>query len=261
MHLAGSRPRLATAAVVGMVIVLVAGLLILRGISSASPAGRTIWQAITSGIDSEDMPVATALEAFAYLTGVDIPGVSVPTGARGDDTPTSATGALRWVRAHWPEVTPKQRVPIEAFLRGGPKDLRVPVTGPAGQPIAATDRVASLAAGLPAGVAPIRIDAATATVAEAIKADVLATSRSIAAWRHPYRATSAAFVSSTSSSRQPLSAIACRSSTTTRATTGSPRSPDSPPAGSCREARCEAGREDRTGRVVALLTTSLIKQQ
>ena len=116
-------------------------------------------------------------EAFAYLTGVDIPGVRVPEGAPGDDAPTSATGALRWVRAHWDELGADQRASIEAFTRPGPNDLVLPVTGSRGEPLAGADLVASLDGGLPRGPVPRPqvSDAAAATIGDAIRDDLFAT--------------------------------------------------------------------------------------
>ena len=162
-----------------VIVLLIAALLVLRPGTSplAAAAPQTVWQAIESQTSGEDMPVATALEAFAYLTGLEIPRVQVPSGARGDDAPTSATGALRWVRAHWDQVEPDQQAAIEAFLGPHPGDLVLPVTGRDGERAAGANRVASASGGVPQGLVPERIggDAPSATVAEAIRSDLFAT--------------------------------------------------------------------------------------
>jgi len=152
------RRRLLVAGIIALIAILLAGLLaalVARPWDRAASADQpTVWQAITSGIRDDSVPRDVALQAFAYVTGVDIPGVRVPDGAQGDDAPTSATGALRWVRAHWDELTPDQRASIEAFTRAGPDDLVLPVTGPGGEPLAGADRVASLDRGLPLRLFP-----------------------------------------------------------------------------------------------------------
>src|SRR5271157_960107 len=50
--------------------------------ASGKPS-ETIWQTITDGITDGPVPKQTALEAFAYLYKVDIPGVTVPKGIEG----------------------------------------------------------------------------------------------------------------------------------------------------------------------------------
>ena len=170
-----TRRRLQAAAIGGLVVVLLAALLLLRPWDRAKPAEEeTVWQAITSGIDGGQVPLETALQAFAYLTGIEIPGgVLIPMGAPGDDAPTSATGALRWVRAHWDAVTPEQRAVIDAFTQARPGDLVLPVTGPEGERVGRTDRTASIEAGVPAGLTPslIGTTAATATVGDSMRDD------------------------------------------------------------------------------------------
>jgi hypothetical protein len=174
------RRRIAAALIAAAILLLIVVLLLLRPWNRAdhgASAPRTVWQAISSEMTGEDVPVATALKAFAYLTGIDIPRVQVPAGARGDDAPTSATGALRWVRASWDQVAPDQQAAIEAFLGPHPGDLVIPVTGPDGEEIASASRVASTDGGVPGGLVPARTgsDAPAATVAEAIRADLFAT--------------------------------------------------------------------------------------
>ena len=172
------RRQLLAAGVVALIAILLAGLLLARPWDRAKTAAdATVWQAITAGIRGDSVPLDVALQAFAYVSGVDIPGVRVPDGATGDDAPTSATGPLRWVRAHWDELAPDQRAAIEAFIRAGPSDLVLPVTGSGGEPLAGTDRVASLGGGPPRGLVPGRIasNAAAATIGDAIRDDLFKT--------------------------------------------------------------------------------------
>jgi hypothetical protein len=172
------RRQLLAAGIVALIAILLAGLLLARPWDRAkTTAEPTVWQAITAGIRGDSVPLDVALQAFAYLTGVDIPGVRIPGGATGDDAPTSATGALRWVRAHWDELAPDQRAAIEAFTRAGPSDLVLPVTGSRGEPLAGADRVASLGGGPPRGLVPGSLvsNTAAATVGDAIRDDLFET--------------------------------------------------------------------------------------
>jgi hypothetical protein len=172
------RRQLLAAGTVALIVILLAGLLLARPWDRATTAAEpTVWQAITAGIRGDSVPRDVALQAFAYLTGVDIPGVRVPGGPTGDDAPTSATGALRWVRAHWDELAPDQRAAIEAFTRAGPSDLVLPVTGSRGEPLAGADRVASLDVGPTRGLVPgpLASNAAAATIGDAIRDDLFKT--------------------------------------------------------------------------------------
>lgn len=82
-----------------------------------SPApSQTIWQRITAGITDGGVPKDTALEAFAYLYRVDIPGVVVPSGADGSDAPVSGSGAMRWVQADWSQLSAAQQAVINRYL-------------------------------------------------------------------------------------------------------------------------------------------------
>ena len=171
------RRRLLVAAIVGLVAVLLFGLLFVHPWDRAEAATQpTAWQAITDGITGDQVPLDTALQAFAYLTGADIPGVRIPAGAPGDDAPTSATGALRWVRSHWDELTAEQRAAIEGATRAQSGDLVLPVTGQDGEPLAHADRLASVDAGPPDGPALGRVtNDAKGTVADAVRDDLFAT--------------------------------------------------------------------------------------
>ncbi|MBA2718286.1 MAG: hypothetical protein H0U52_03435 [Chloroflexi bacterium] len=173
------RRRIAAAVIAVAILLLIVVLLLLRpwDRTAAAAAPQTVWQAISSEMTGEDVPVATALKAYAYLTGLDIPRVQIPAGVRGDDTPTSASGALRWVRANWAQVAPDQQAAIEASLAPQPGDLVIPVTGPDGEEIASASRVATADGGVPGGLVPTKVssDTEAATIAEAIRADVFVT--------------------------------------------------------------------------------------
>ena len=165
-------------AVVPLVAVLLAGLLFVRPWDRSTPAvGASAWQTITKGITADQVPVETALQAFAFLTAAEIPGVEVPAGAAGDDAPTSASGALRWVRSHWDELTSDQQAAIDRVTRRGAEDLVLSVTGAGGEPLAGLDRVASIDGRVPLGLMPRETgsNAATATVGDAIRDDLFAT--------------------------------------------------------------------------------------
>jgi hypothetical protein len=95
----------------------------------------TVWQAITAGISNGKVPKQTALEAFAYLYQVDIPGVTVPKGIEGGDEPTDGTGPITWVQANWDSLTADQQAVINRFLVPGPNDETVtPAEADTGQP-------------------------------------------------------------------------------------------------------------------------------
>jgi hypothetical protein len=125
-------------ALLGLVVIV--GIATIGLVQFLSPAHTTtIWQAITSGITDGTVPKQTALEAFAYLYGVDIPGVTVPTGIEGGDEPTDGSGAMSWVRADWDQLTSDQQAVIDRYLVAGPNDQAIPI-GPvaaAGSPLAA----------------------------------------------------------------------------------------------------------------------------
>ncbi len=100
---------------------------LLTGTSSPSVAAPTVWQNITAGIRDTGVPKDVALEAFAYLYQVDIPGVTVPKGIEGDDGPTSGSGAMRWVQANWAALTPDQQAVVNRYLVPGPNDIKRPI--------------------------------------------------------------------------------------------------------------------------------------
>jgi hypothetical protein len=166
------------AAVAALIAVFVVGLLLVRPWErSGRTSGPTVWQGITAGIVDGQVPLETSLQAFAYLFNVEIPGVQVPAGAASDDAPTSGSGALRWVMAHWAELTPGQRDVVDRVRQSRPGDLVIPVTGPAGERLGTADRLASIGSRLPGGTIPrpVTADAPAATVAEAVRDDLFAT--------------------------------------------------------------------------------------
>lgn len=173
------RPLLLAAAVGGLVLLIIAAGLLLRPPSRTGQAPeQTVWGAITAGIHDGDVPLETGLQALAYLYHVDIPGIHVPSGtpgARNDDAPTSATGAVRWVRAKQDQLTPEQLAIFTRLTQAGPNDLVIPVTGPGGEPIAAVGQVAALDGRPPAGPLPRANLGTAATVADAIRDDLFAT--------------------------------------------------------------------------------------
>ena len=130
--------RIAVALLGLLVIVGVVGTLVLPRFFAAKST-TTIWQNITSGITDGTVPKQTALEAFAYLFKVSIPGVTVPGGVDGSDVPTSGSGAMRWVRANWDSLTSDQQAVINRYATPGPNDevmsvSPVPTASPAPTP-------------------------------------------------------------------------------------------------------------------------------
>jgi hypothetical protein len=124
--------------------------------SSTQP---TVWQTITAGITDGTVPKDVALEAFAYLYQVDIPGVTVPNGVDAADRPTSGSGALRWVQANWDQLTPDQQAVINDVMTPGPGDVVLHVDATAGLPAPSTSPSAVVQ---PAG--PLGLPAAVAVV-------------------------------------------------------------------------------------------------
>jgi hypothetical protein len=97
-------------AIVALVAVAVPSLLFPA--ASGKPP-ETIWQTITDGITDSTVPKQTALEAFAYLYKVDIPGVTVPKGIEGGDEPSDGSGPMSWVHADWDQLTSDQQAVIK----------------------------------------------------------------------------------------------------------------------------------------------------
>ncbi len=103
--------------VVLLALLVIGGVAVVEVPQFLSPAPtETIWQAITDGITDGTVPKQTALEAFAYVYRVDIPGVTVPKGIEGGDEPTSGTGVMSWVQANWSALTADQQAVIDRFL-------------------------------------------------------------------------------------------------------------------------------------------------
>jgi hypothetical protein len=94
-----------------------------------------MWDTIMAQSPGETVSKDVALEAFAYVYKVAIPGVTLPNAVEGDDAPTSGTGVTRWVRGHWDELTPDQQAVIDRLTTPQPGDLTIPgqSSSPAGQ--------------------------------------------------------------------------------------------------------------------------------
>jgi hypothetical protein len=116
------------AVVVGLVLIVAIAVLELPQFLTSAPTA-TIWENITAGITDGTVPTQTALEAFAYLYQVDIPGVTVPQGIEGGDEPSDGSGALSWVQADWSSLTPEQQAVIDRYLVPGPDDQVIPIYG------------------------------------------------------------------------------------------------------------------------------------
>jgi hypothetical protein len=148
------RPLWALGALILIVILAAGAYLVVPGL--LSPAKQeTVWQKISAGITDGTVPKDTALEAFAYLFKVDIPGVTVPSGVDGSDKPTSGSGALRWVQAHWNELTPAQQAIIDRITEPGPGDTVFHLDATTGKVTMTGPRTASAAVAAPAGAAAI----------------------------------------------------------------------------------------------------------
>jgi len=81
---------------------------------SSKPQPKTIWQKTLSQFRPDGtVSTRTALTAFAEAIG-PVPGVTVPAGPTG--TIQSGTLAVRWVFAHWAQLTNAQRVAIKTDL-------------------------------------------------------------------------------------------------------------------------------------------------
>ncbi len=121
------RGRWVLGAAVVVILLVVVALVALRG-GPATPSGSaTMWSTIMAGATDETVPKDVALEAFAYVYDVDIPGVTLPDAVKGADVPTSGSGVTRWVRAHWDELTPDQQAVIDRLTTPQPGDLILPV--------------------------------------------------------------------------------------------------------------------------------------
>ncbi len=129
------RRRIAVLITVAVVVAAGVGLAATRPWSGDSKdrTDTTVWENITSDFAADGRLTArAALEAFAYVYGVDLPGVRLPAGADGRDRPTSASGVVRWVRGRWPELSAAQRDAVEHTLADHPADVvtEVDLTAP-----------------------------------------------------------------------------------------------------------------------------------
>lgn len=81
------------------------------------------FAALAYRLPEESVPLATALNAFAYVIG-PLPGVETPAG--GDELLVSGSGPLRWVRGHWGELTQGQRDAVNRYVRGDSSEANGP---------------------------------------------------------------------------------------------------------------------------------------
>jgi len=96
--------------VIALVMVVIgAGVIVFANpfaVSPLAPADDTIWAQIASQVRDGKASPQVALEGFAYLFNVQIPGVRVPPG-RDADAPTNGDVVTSWVRANWTSFTPQ----------------------------------------------------------------------------------------------------------------------------------------------------------
>ena len=101
---------------------------------AASPGGTPAFERVLDRIgDDGKIDRVTALQAFA-LAFSPPPGVSVPAGPA--ETIPSGTGPLRWVLAHFGELTPAQQ-----------RAVRAVTPRPSSRPVAAGGEMVLMAAG------------------------------------------------------------------------------------------------------------------
>ena len=94
------------------------------------------FELLVSEVSGDVVPLDTALAAFSLAIG-SLPGVDIPDGRR--DMIRSGTGPLRWVRAHWDELTVDQQEAVNRYVSGEPADA----SGLAGMVMAAAVLAAS----------------------------------------------------------------------------------------------------------------------
>ena len=146
-----------------------------------STASKSVWQNITAGIRDTGVPKDVALEAFAYLYGVDVPGVTVPQGVAGTDRPTSGTGAVSWVMSHWSELTPEQQAVVNRFTKPGPNDVVIPIDLSGGATTMPTVTLAAAHQLAPAHVGGAIVNAPAPGLEAAMKAELIADIKNIGA--------------------------------------------------------------------------------
>src|SRR5882757_2781656 len=84
------------------------------GSQHSAPPKKTVWQQTIGQIRPDGtVSTTTALTAFAEAIG-PLPGVTPPAGPTGDIP--SGTIAVRWVFAHWAQLTTPQRAAVKADL-------------------------------------------------------------------------------------------------------------------------------------------------
>jgi hypothetical protein len=91
------------------------------GRDDGSPAPnrpKTAWEKVLDQIGPNgEVSKETALAAFSVAIA-PLPGAKIPDGPQ--QTIPSATGALRWVRSHWDDLTSEQRTAVEEALQVPP---------------------------------------------------------------------------------------------------------------------------------------------
>jgi hypothetical protein len=112
-------------AILLMLAVLTAGLFVTRPWApSAAASSQTVWQAITGKIRDGQPSKDVALQAFAYLYKVAIPGVQVPPGVD-EGAPTEGTMVTSWIQANLDQLTADQQAVVKRYLEPGPNDTVV----------------------------------------------------------------------------------------------------------------------------------------
>ncbi len=83
-------------------------------VSDPPPTG---WAAVTAQLGPDGTPdTTTALQAFAFVFG-PMPDVTLtPAMEEGDDVPGSGSAAIRWVMAHWSELSVAQQARVAEVL-------------------------------------------------------------------------------------------------------------------------------------------------
>ncbi|MCP4306193.1 MAG: DUF2268 domain-containing protein [bacterium] len=86
-----------------------------NGSASTDASDQSAFEALVADVGSDIVPLDTALGAFSLAIG-RLPGVELPEGRR--ELIPSGTGALRWVRSHWGQLTPTQQEAVTRYVTG-----------------------------------------------------------------------------------------------------------------------------------------------
>ncbi len=89
------------------------------GSEGESDSDPSAFEQLVAELDEDVVPLDTALQAFALAIG-SLPGVEIPEGRR--ELIPSASGALRWVRGHWDELSAEQQAAVDRYVRGEAND-------------------------------------------------------------------------------------------------------------------------------------------